>query len=55
MVAIDNNAAVERGKVRLSGTDGNQRIDHIVLYTNTWVSWGHGWQIIAAHLSVLPK
>ena len=55
VVAIDNNAAVERGKVRYVGTDGAKSIDVIQRYTRTWVSWDRGWQIIASHISVVPN
>lgn len=51
VVAIDNNAAVESGKVRYVSRDRGQRIDIVKRYTTTWVSWGRGWQIIAQHVS----
>jgi hypothetical protein len=52
VVAIDNNAAVESGKVRFVGRDRGLRVDIVKRYTATWVNWGHGWQIIAQHVSV---
>ncbi len=52
VVAIDNNSAVETGEVRIVGQDEDLRIDVLLRFTKTWVSWGHGWQIIAQHLSV---
>jgi ketosteroid isomerase-like protein len=51
VIAIDNNAAVETGKVRHVGTDAGQRIDITRRYTTIWVSWSRGWQIVARHSS----
>jgi ketosteroid isomerase-like protein len=51
VVAIDNNAAVESGKVHYVGRDGARRIDIVKRYTTAWVSWGQGWQIVAQHVS----
>jgi ketosteroid isomerase-like protein len=53
VIAIDNNAAVETGKVRYVGTDAGQRIDVTRRYTTTWVSWSRGWQIVAHHSSLV--
>ena len=55
VVAIDNNAAVERGMVRYVGTDGAQRLDVTKRYTKTWVSWTGSWQVIAEHVSALKQ
>lgn len=51
VLAIDNNAAIETGKVRYVGTDAGKRIDITKRYTTTWVFWGRGWQIVAQHFS----
>ena len=51
VLAIDNNAAVETGRVRYVGTNAGQPIDIAMRYTTTWVSWGNGWQIVAQHFS----
>jgi ketosteroid isomerase-like protein len=53
VLAIDNNAAVETGKVRYVGTNAGKPIDITRRYTTTWVSWGHGWQIVAHHFSLV--
>jgi ketosteroid isomerase-like protein len=53
VLAIDNNAAVETGKVRYVGTTAGKPFDMTKRYTATWVSWGHGWQIVARHFSVV--
>ena len=53
VLAIDNNAAVETGKVRYVGTNAGKPIDITKRYTATWVFWGQGWQIIAHHFSVV--
>jgi ketosteroid isomerase-like protein len=53
VLAIDNNAAVETGKIRYIGTNGGRPLDIVRRYTTTWVSWGDGWQIIAHHSSVV--
>ncbi len=54
VLAIDNNAAVETGKVRYVGTDAGKHIDITERYTTTWVFWSRGWQIVARH-SLLVK
>lgn len=51
--AIDNNAALETGKVRIVGTNGSTPIDVTTRYTRTWISWGDGWQIVAQHSSLI--
>ncbi len=51
VVAIDNNAAVETGKVRWVGVEGGQRLDTVQRYTRTWVAWSQGWQVIAEQTS----
>ena len=53
VMAIDNSAAVETGKVRYIGTDAGQRIDTTKRYTTIWVSWSRGWQIVAHHASLV--
>lgn len=53
VLAIDNNAAVETGKLRYIGTNEGKPIDITKRYTRTWVSWGEGWQIVAQHSSVV--
>jgi hypothetical protein len=53
VMAIDNSAAVETGKVRYIGTDAGQPIDITRRYTTVWVSWSKGWQIVAQHMSVV--
>jgi ketosteroid isomerase-like protein len=53
VLAIDNNAAVETGKLRYIGTNEGKPIDITKRYTRTWVSWGKGWQIVAQHSSVV--
>jgi ketosteroid isomerase-like protein len=53
VLAIDNNAAVETGKVRYVGTDAGERIDITKRYTKIWVSWSRGWQIVAHHSSLV--
>ncbi len=55
VLAIDNNAAVETGTVRYVGTKGGQPFDMTTRYTTTWVSWAHGWQIVAHHSSVVKE
>jgi ketosteroid isomerase-like protein len=52
VVAIDNNAALETGTVRITGANGT---DVTTRYTTTWVSWGDGWQMVARHSSLAPK
>jgi ketosteroid isomerase-like protein len=51
VLAIDNNAAVETGKIRYIGTNAGQSIDIMKRYTTTWVFWGKGWQIVIHHSS----
>jgi ketosteroid isomerase-like protein len=55
VVAIDNNAAVERGIVRYVGTEGARPVDVTTRYTKTWVSWTGSWQVIADHVSVVEQ
>jgi ketosteroid isomerase-like protein len=55
VLAIDNNAAVETGKVRYVGTNAGTSFERTERYTTTWVSWAHGWQIIAYHASVVKE
>ncbi|WP_310570682.1 nuclear transport factor 2 family protein [Gemmatimonas sp.] len=55
VLAIDNNAAVESGKVRYVALDAGKPIIIIKRYTRTWVSWGHGWQIVAQHISLVNE
>jgi ketosteroid isomerase-like protein len=51
VLAVDNNTAVETGKVKSVETTAGVRSESITQYTTTWVSWGAGWQIIARHAS----
>jgi ketosteroid isomerase-like protein len=55
VLAIDNNAVVETGKVRYVGTNAGTRFERTERYTTTWVSWGRGWQIIARHASAVRE
>jgi ketosteroid isomerase-like protein len=55
VLAIDNNAAVETGKIRYIGTNAGKPIDITKRYTTTWVSWGQGWQIVAHHSSLVNE
>ena len=53
VLAIDNYAAIETGRVRYIGTSAGKPIDTNMRYTRTWVSRGEGWQIIAEHTSTV--
>lgn len=53
--AIDNNAAVEHGKIRYVQSDGALRREVVRRYTSTWVAWGRGWQMIAHHMSAVSE
>jgi ketosteroid isomerase-like protein len=55
VLAIDNNAAVETGKIRYIGKEAGQSIDISKRYTTTWVNWGQGWQIVAHHFSPVNR
>lgn len=48
---VDNNTAVETGKIRYVGTKDGKLFDIIKRYTTTWVFWDDRWQIIADHTS----
>ena len=53
VLAIDNNAALETGTVRYTGTRGGTPFVLTSRYTATWVSSGSGWQIAARHSSMV--
>ncbi|MEZ4457688.1 MAG: nuclear transport factor 2 family protein, partial [Gemmatimonadales bacterium] len=55
VLAIDNNAAIETGTVRLVGATGGDPFTVTTRYTATWVSWGDGWQIVARHSSLAAR
>lgn len=55
VLAIDNNAAVETGTVRYVGSEAGMPFRRTERYTTTWVSWAHGWQIVAHHASVVKE
>lgn len=51
---IDNNTAVETGKIRYVGTNAGQSFDFTKRYTTTWVL-ADNWQIIADHTSLVKQ
>jgi ketosteroid isomerase-like protein len=52
---IDNNTAVETGKIRYVGTNAGQPFDITKRYTTTWINWGERWQIMADHTSAVKQ
>lgn len=52
---IDNNAAIETGKIRYVGTDSGKPFDIIERHTTTWAFYDGRWQITADHASVVKK
>ena len=53
--AIDNSAAVETGMVRYVGSKAGAPFETTQRFSRTWVSWSHGWQIVAQHTSTLAR
>jgi ketosteroid isomerase-like protein len=51
---IDNNTAVETGKIRYVGTNAGKPFDMTKRYTTTWV-FSDRWQIIADHTSMVKQ
>lgn len=52
-VQLIDGVGVTRATLHLVGTAGEQPLDVLIAYTRTWVSSTNGWQIIAAHGSVV--
>ena len=52
--AIENNAAIETGKIRYVGTNAGKPFDITKRYTTTWVFYGR-WQITADHTSAVRR
>lgn len=50
---IDNNTAVETGKIRRIGAKDGGAFDIAIRYTTTWVFCDGRWQIIAEHASTI--
>lgn len=52
---IENNAAVETGKIRYVGTNAGKPFDIIKRYTTTWAFYDGRWQITADHTSAVKQ
>jgi len=52
---IDNNAAVETGKIRYIGTNAGKPFDITKRYTTTWAFYDGRWQITADHTSAVKQ
>ncbi len=53
--SIDNNAAVETGKIRYIGTNAGKPFDITKRYTTTWAFYDGRWQITADHTSAVKQ
>jgi len=51
---VDNNTAIETGKIRYAGTNAGKPFDLAKRYTTTWVFAGR-WRIIADHTSMVAS
>lgn len=52
--SIENNAAIETGKIRYVGTNAGKPFNITKRYTTTWVFYGR-WQITAEHTSAVTQ
>ncbi|HMU34876.1 MAG TPA: nuclear transport factor 2 family protein [Pyrinomonadaceae bacterium] len=53
--SIDNNAAIETGKIRYIGTNAGNAFDITKRYTTTWAFYDGRWQITADHTSAVKQ
>ena len=53
--SINNNSAIETGKIRYVGTNAGNAFDITTRYTATWVFYDGRWQITADHTSAVKQ